>query len=34
MTAVGQNRKSAEVAGMSVAGGRAEVDFGPLEVRL
>ena len=34
MSASGQQRKSAEVAGMSAPGGKADVDFGRLGVRL
>ena len=33
-SALGHNRKSAKVVGMSAFGGTAEVDFGPLKVRL
>ncbi len=34
MTAEGQKRKSSVGLGMSGVGGKAEVDFGPLEVCL
>ena len=34
MTALGQKRKSAEAVGMSEAGGKADIDFGSLEVCL
>jgi hypothetical protein len=32
MSVVGQKRKSAEAVGMSEAGGKADIDFGSLEV--
>ncbi len=34
MSGLGHKRKSSVGPGMSVVGGKAEVDFGPLEVRL